>query len=94
MNEELNRSLRTSHRTVLAMIALCAVLSAIQPGDGDDDAPDPTTTSVAIALGIRAVIIESYYVPSGSMFPTLLIGDHVFVNKFIYTTIDTICIIV
>ncbi len=56
MNEELNRSLRTSHRTVLAMIALCAVLSAIQPGNSDDDAPDPTTTSVAIALGLGTVL--------------------------------------
>ena len=44
----------------------------------------PLAIAVVIALGIRAVVIESYYVPSGSMFPTLLIGDHVFVNKFTY----------
>ena len=44
----------------------------------------PLGVAVLIALGIRAVVIESYYVPSGSMFPTLLIGDHVFVNKFAY----------
>ena len=56
MSEELNRSLRTSHRTVLVMIALCAVLSAIQPDYGDDDAPDPTLTSVAIALGLATVL--------------------------------------
>lgn len=42
----------------------------------------PLAIAVLIALGIRSVVIESYYVPSGSMFPTLLIGDHVFVNKF------------
>ena len=44
----------------------------------------PLAAAILVALGIRAVIIESYYVPSGSMFPTLYIGDHVFVNKFSY----------
>jgi signal peptidase I len=33
---------------------------------------------------IRAVIIESYYVPSGSMLSTMFIGDHVFVSKFTF----------
>jgi signal peptidase I len=40
--------------------------------------------AVLIALAIRAFVIEPYRIPSGSMFPTLLIGDHLFVNKFIY----------
>jgi signal peptidase I len=40
--------------------------------------------AVLIALGIRAFVIEPYRIPSGSMFPTLLIGDHLFVNKFLY----------
>jgi len=40
--------------------------------------------AVLIALGIRAFVIEPYRIPSGSMFPTLLIGDHLFVNKFVY----------
>ena len=40
--------------------------------------------AVLIALGIRAVVIEPYRIPSESMIPTLLIGDHLFVNKFIY----------
>jgi signal peptidase I len=40
--------------------------------------------AVLIAFGIRAFVIEPFRIPSGSMFPTLLIGDHLFVNKFIY----------
>ncbi len=46
------------------------------------DQVGPIALAVLIALGIRAVIIESYYVPSGSMLPTMFIGDHVFVSKF------------
>jgi signal peptidase I len=48
------------------------------------DQVGPLLIAVLIALGIRATVIESFYVPSESMLPTLLIGDHVFVNKFVY----------
>ncbi|HEY0097107.1 MAG TPA: signal peptidase I, partial [Archangium sp.] len=40
--------------------------------------------ALAIALVIRVFIIEPYRIPSGSMLPTLEIGDQVFINKFIY----------
>jgi signal peptidase I len=40
--------------------------------------------AVLIALGIRAFVIEPFRIPSGSMYPTLLVGDHLFVNKFVY----------
>ena len=40
--------------------------------------------ALAIALIIRTIFIEPYRIPSGSMLPTLEIGDQVFVNKFVY----------
>lgn len=41
-------------------------------------------TAVLLAFVIRSFIIEPYKIPSKSMVPTLLVGDHIFVNKFIY----------
>lgn len=40
--------------------------------------------AVLVALAVRSCVIEPYRIPSGSMLPTLLIGDHLFVNKFLY----------
>ncbi len=48
------------------------------------DQISPLVWGVLLALLIRALILETFWVPSGSMLPTLLIGDHVIVNKFAY----------
>ncbi len=40
--------------------------------------------AILIALFIRTFIVQSFYIPSGSMEPTLLPGDYILVNKFIY----------
>ncbi len=41
-------------------------------------------TALILALIIRAVAIQAFKIPSGSMKPTLLVGDHILVNKLIY----------
>lgn len=41
-------------------------------------------TALLIALIIRAYVVQAFKIPSGSMVPTLLVGDHLLVNKFIY----------
>ena len=40
--------------------------------------------AILIALFIRTFIICAYKIPSRSMVPTLLVGDHILVNKFLY----------
>lgn len=40
--------------------------------------------AIMIVLVLRSSIIEPYKIPSGSMIPTLFIGDHIFVNKLAY----------
>jgi signal peptidase I len=37
-----------------------------------------------LALGIKTFVVQPFLIPSGSMEPTLQIGDRVLVNKFIY----------
>ncbi|HWN71287.1 MAG TPA: signal peptidase I, partial [Haliangium sp.] len=40
--------------------------------------------AVIIAVLLRAFVVEAFKIPSGSMIPTMEIGDHIFVNKFLY----------
>jgi signal peptidase I len=40
--------------------------------------------ALLLALVIRTFVVQAFKIPSGSMLPTLQIGDHILVNKFIY----------
>ena len=40
--------------------------------------------AVLLALVIRTFVVQAFKIPSGSMLPTLQIGDHILVNKFLY----------
>ena len=40
--------------------------------------------AIVLALFIRTFVVQAFKIPSGSMKQTLLIGDHILVNKFIY----------
>ena len=40
--------------------------------------------ALIIAILIRSLIIQPFYIPSSSMEPTLLVGDRIFVSKYEY----------
>ena len=40
--------------------------------------------AVLLALLIRTFVVQAFKIPSGSMIPTLLVGDHILVNEFLY----------
>jgi signal peptidase I len=76
---------------------LAAVRRYLPPLDGlVDELTEPVGKSVlreytesigvaiVIALLLRAFVIEAFKIPSSSMYPTLEIGDHIFVSKFLY----------
>ena len=40
--------------------------------------------ALLLAFFIRSFVVQAFKIPSGSMLPTLQVGDHILVNKFLY----------
>jgi len=53
-------------------------------GSGIWDTAKTLIYAVLIAVTFRTVLIEPFNIPSGSMIPTLLVGDYLFVTKYSY----------
>ena len=45
---------------------------------------EPIVIAVILALIIRTFVVQAFKIPTGSMRPTLIEGDRILVNKFIY----------
>src|SRR5262245_40303174 len=71
-------------RGLPALDALVDELIKRPPKSTARDYVESIGAAILIALALRAFVIEAFKIPSSSMYPTLEIGDHIFVNKFIY----------
>ena len=45
--------------------------------------------AVILALFVRTFVFQAFKIPTGSMKPNLLVGDHLLVNKFIFAPAAT-----
>jgi signal peptidase I len=62
-------------------------LSALGPPKGRArELAEVVAIAVILALFVRTFLVQAFVVPTGSMEPTLLAGDHVLVNKFLYAS--------
>ena len=71
-------------RHLPALDALVDELVKRPPKSTARDYVESIGAAILIALALRAFVIEAFKIPSSSMYPTLEIGDHIFVNKFLY----------
>jgi len=72
-----------------------ASVEATPKMDGTDSSPSKTKhwlaeslavviVAVAVAILLRLFVVQTYFIPSGSMIPTLQVGDRIVVNKLSY----------
>jgi signal peptidase I len=78
------KDLKQVRRYLPVLDALVDELVTRPPKSTTRDYVESIGAAILIALALRAFVIEAFKIPSSSMYPTLEIGDHIFVNKFIY----------
>jgi signal peptidase I len=71
-------ALKNAQRTTTARAAFAAVAGTLGGTLGGPAA------LILIALFLRGFVVEAYRMPSGSMSPSLVVGDHIFVSKRAY----------
>ncbi|HSH70167.1 MAG TPA: signal peptidase I [Deferrisomatales bacterium] len=64
--------------------AVAAARGAIPAGGKVVEYGEALVVAGVLAIAIRGAVVQAFKIPSGSMLPTLLIGDHLLVSKFLY----------
>jgi signal peptidase I len=64
--------------------AVAAAKGAIPAGGKVVEYGEALIVAGLLAIAIRGAVVQAFKIPSGSMLPTLLIGDHLLVSKFLY----------
>jgi signal peptidase I len=78
------KDLQRVRRALPALDGLVEELIVRSHRSGARDLVQSVGTAILIALALRMVVIEAFKIPSASMYPTVEINDHIFVNKLIY----------
>jgi signal peptidase I len=63
---------------------VAAARGAIPAGGKVVEYGEALVVAGVLAIAIRGAVVQAFKIPSGSMLPTLLIGDHLLVTKFLY----------